>query len=168
MPCLTKGCAHQSRDHSRSKKQPDGSWNGRCMFEGCECQLYRKPKSEEELRYENISQPVLDINGNDPSCPSCMMNLRPEDMTNYKQFVLINKKLERVCFYCYIKKVSEWGLFINHEYLQNTKHVELINEIKKWIDEVQRCPGYVHKIPNSLMRLIGYDVIQIQNKRQDR
>ena len=44
MPCRTKGCNHASRDHLRTKKLPDGTWNGPCDWEDCDCQLYIKPK----------------------------------------------------------------------------------------------------------------------------
>jgi len=47
MPCVT--CGHQSRDHNRSTKQKDGSWNGSCLFGGCLCKLYIKPKSMERI-----------------------------------------------------------------------------------------------------------------------
>ena len=43
MPCIT--CRHQSRDHGRNTKQADGSWNGKCQFENCDCQLYIRPKT---------------------------------------------------------------------------------------------------------------------------
>jgi len=45
IPCSTKDCGHISRDHDRSRKQPDGSWNGKCDVWDCNCELYRKPKN---------------------------------------------------------------------------------------------------------------------------
>lgn len=38
IPCFT--CGHGSRDHSRCKKQNDGTWNGKCTEWNCECKLY--------------------------------------------------------------------------------------------------------------------------------
>jgi len=42
MPCLS--CGHQSRDHMRNYKQPDGTWNGACGWPNCNCKLYKKPR----------------------------------------------------------------------------------------------------------------------------
>jgi len=41
MPCTR--CNHQSRDHDRSKKQSDGTWNGKCKRFDCNCPKYIKP-----------------------------------------------------------------------------------------------------------------------------
>ncbi len=48
IPCEL--CGHQSRDHNRQNKQPDGSWNGPCVNGGCTCKLYQRTKSSESIK----------------------------------------------------------------------------------------------------------------------
>ena len=65
IPC--KKCSHPSRDHNRSVKQPDGSWNGPCQYGGCVCKLYERSELIKSLgewgfKSQNPNSGRLDAN----------------------------------------------------------------------------------------------------------